>query len=314
MSHRGIRLFNSMALIRCTECGHEVSDKAMQCPNCGCPIHKIKEDANSIAEGEKVIVVSEESANNNFDDETFPIEEAAQYYDEEPKSNRGVIIAFSVAVTMVIVGAVFMYHNGILDRFGFGKSVSDSISDTVKVDYAKLYFNMKDSLRNDSLMKDSIAKAKDEYKKNIFKEYKRILYNNKRFDYEDIPCRYFLHDITNDKVPELWIVSGSSTVDTQLLVYTYKNGIKKLYEDCGDNSTFHKGNGYILQCRGRQGNAYWLKFFHDGKKVQVECIFAEELTNEDFNNGKCYTEPKEQEVEMYDYSNLEPLKDALGIE
>ena len=40
----------------------------------------------------------------------------------------------------------------------------------------------------------------------------------------------------------------------------------------------------------------------------------EELTNEDFNNGKCYTEPKEQEVEMYDYSNLEPLKDALGIE
>ena len=109
-------------------------------------------------------------------------------------------------------------------------------------------------------------------------------------------------------------MSGSSTVDTQLLVYTYKNGIKKLYEDCGDNSTFHKGNGYILQCRGRQGNAYWLKFFHDGKKVQVECIFAEELTNEDFNNGKCYTEPKEQEVEMYDYSNLEPLKDALGIE
>ena len=96
-----------MALIRCTECGHEVSDKAMQCPNCGCPIHKIKEDANSIAEGEKVIVVSEESANNNFDDETFPIEEAAQYYDEEPKSNRGVIIAFSVAVTMVIVGAGF---------------------------------------------------------------------------------------------------------------------------------------------------------------------------------------------------------------
>ena len=27
-----------MALIKCKECGHEVSDKASRCPNCGCPI------------------------------------------------------------------------------------------------------------------------------------------------------------------------------------------------------------------------------------------------------------------------------------
>ncbi|MBO5628258.1 MAG: zinc ribbon domain-containing protein, partial [Aeriscardovia sp.] len=27
-----------MALIKCKECGHEVSDKASACPNCGCPI------------------------------------------------------------------------------------------------------------------------------------------------------------------------------------------------------------------------------------------------------------------------------------
>ena len=30
-----------MALIKCKECGHEVSDKASACPNCGCPIEKI---------------------------------------------------------------------------------------------------------------------------------------------------------------------------------------------------------------------------------------------------------------------------------
>ena len=30
-----------MALIKCIECGHEVSDKASACPNCGCPIKKI---------------------------------------------------------------------------------------------------------------------------------------------------------------------------------------------------------------------------------------------------------------------------------
>lgn len=30
-----------MALIKCTECGHDVSDKAEMCPNCGCPVSHI---------------------------------------------------------------------------------------------------------------------------------------------------------------------------------------------------------------------------------------------------------------------------------
>lgn len=28
-----------MALIKCAECGKEVSDKAAACPNCGAPVH-----------------------------------------------------------------------------------------------------------------------------------------------------------------------------------------------------------------------------------------------------------------------------------
>ena len=31
-----------MALIKCPECGKEFSDKATACPNCGCPVEKIK--------------------------------------------------------------------------------------------------------------------------------------------------------------------------------------------------------------------------------------------------------------------------------
>ncbi len=27
-----------MALIKCTECGNEISEKAEQCPHCGCPL------------------------------------------------------------------------------------------------------------------------------------------------------------------------------------------------------------------------------------------------------------------------------------
>ena len=30
-----------MALIRCPECGKEISSKADKCPNCGCPVDDI---------------------------------------------------------------------------------------------------------------------------------------------------------------------------------------------------------------------------------------------------------------------------------
>ena len=33
-----------MALIKCTECGKEFSDRAAACPNCGCPTDIILED------------------------------------------------------------------------------------------------------------------------------------------------------------------------------------------------------------------------------------------------------------------------------
>lgn len=31
-----------MSLIKCSECGKDISDKAEQCPNCGVPLRKIK--------------------------------------------------------------------------------------------------------------------------------------------------------------------------------------------------------------------------------------------------------------------------------
>lgn len=36
-----------MALMKCPECGKEISDKAQSCPNCGYPIQEIKEESHS---------------------------------------------------------------------------------------------------------------------------------------------------------------------------------------------------------------------------------------------------------------------------
>tara|TARA_B100000579_G_scaffold173244_1_gene141217 strand:+ start:475 stop:777 length:303 start_codon:yes stop_codon:yes gene_type:complete len=46
-----------MSLIKCSECGKEISDKATTCPNCGCPTVAF-EKAKKIKEGNREQVVA----------------------------------------------------------------------------------------------------------------------------------------------------------------------------------------------------------------------------------------------------------------
>lgn len=69
-----------MALIKCTECGHEVSDKASMCPNCGCPIESLG------AAQEEVIY-------------------------EEPKKKEGWIWALIVALLCLIGGGGYYAYS-----------------------------------------------------------------------------------------------------------------------------------------------------------------------------------------------------------
>lgn len=48
-----------MALIKCSECGKEISDKAKACPNCGFPMAENKEP-------QEVEMVNYEKANTNM--------------------------------------------------------------------------------------------------------------------------------------------------------------------------------------------------------------------------------------------------------
>ena len=46
-----------MALIKCEECGKEISDRAVACPNCGCPVeHKkqiVKKTSHTNTDGKR---------------------------------------------------------------------------------------------------------------------------------------------------------------------------------------------------------------------------------------------------------------------
>ena len=81
-----------MALIKCKECGHEVSDRASACPNCGCPIESLG-----------------------------AAQEDVMY--EEPKKKKGWIWALIVALLCLVLGGGYYAYT----KFFIGGSNKDAI-------------------------------------------------------------------------------------------------------------------------------------------------------------------------------------------
>lgn len=46
-----------MALIKCSECGHDISEKALICTNCGCPIEVTKQNIEETKEKKKKRII-----------------------------------------------------------------------------------------------------------------------------------------------------------------------------------------------------------------------------------------------------------------
>ena len=84
-----------MALIKCPECGRQVSDRAIECPGCGYPIHdNIKESVSDETKGiEQNPVKSDNSGNskNDIDDRAGGVTDELEkpIANEEPYKNEG---------------------------------------------------------------------------------------------------------------------------------------------------------------------------------------------------------------------------------
>lgn len=76
-----------MALIKCSECGQMVSDKAVRCPKCGCPTK------------EKTVLHQEDAARN-----VMPV-----YDEEESHTNKWLYVVIALLLAAIAGGGYWWY-------------------------------------------------------------------------------------------------------------------------------------------------------------------------------------------------------------
>lgn len=131
-------------------------------------------------------------------------------------------------------------------------------------------------LKDDNQHKQLLKTIKDEYIKLLSANRKdHSAYSNEG---------YFLFDIDDNGIPEIWIKSGDCEANFELLVYTYDNGIKRLYNDDAGHSCFYKGYGCVLQIWRHMGYATWYQLTYNRSTITSTEIFEEDIngTNRDY--------------------------------
>lgn len=132
-------------------------------------------------------------------------------------------------------------------------------------------------------------------------------------------CEYFMYDITGDGIPEFWIKYGISEAGYQIRACAYDkdNRYKTIWEGSAGHTTFYEGNGYILRVYAHMGDAFWSKLSYNGNKIVESGTVFEENTEEIDDDGcisyREYTKPKEKYIDLYPFSNVEPMNRALGL-
>lgn len=91
-----------MALIKCQECGKEISDKAEACPNCGCPI---KINNSSEINDSETVKTSNADSNISMLEDSDNIESGSE---KKAMSKKNKIIISSI-VGLVVVGSIIAF-------------------------------------------------------------------------------------------------------------------------------------------------------------------------------------------------------------
>lgn len=213
-----------MALIKCIDCGKEVSDRAKVCPNCGCPIEC------SVVNTAKENVLMDNIENHDSEDSTIS-DETALSYEESSQSNNnesknkkkwfviGGIVAIIVIVIIIAVSISNKNSNNTYNDSSYNDSSYDDssyddytpsiqyISDrTVDYDetneYHRVFFGLQDTNNNYISAKSGTATIKIEntagesiYSKSVsFTESDFTTWTNKFWDSDRLLACIYIKD------------------------------------------------------------------------------------------------------------------------
>ncbi len=95
-----------MALIVCKECGKEISDKANECPNCGCPLEQ-KQNSNV----EDLKYSNQEQKNSN---------QICKSFCKLCLKEIGAMALFLLAIALYVVAAPLIIRDGVIAAIVFG--------------------------------------------------------------------------------------------------------------------------------------------------------------------------------------------------
>ena len=155
-----------MALIKCNNCGHVMSDRADFCPHCGCPKEYSAKEETSKAEDTSVneeasaintkTVSTTEKLNSN-DNEVTTIQDT----DEEDKPNKGLVALVIVLAVIAIGFGGYMFLGSGSQNTDFNLPSDTLISDSIPVDTVMSDTAAKVSTINDEVAADTIVSSND---------------------------------------------------------------------------------------------------------------------------------------------------------
>lgn len=207
-----------MGLIKCPECGKEISDMAQSCPNCGCPLKRMQQ--NDINRGVNFYGTWEQSQSKNT-----------------KKKSHGCLIAFLVMILVILF---------ILALVGVGagvvaKRAEDSFGDKVNVSDAS---ETDSEIRN---IEQNINEKTEEQNENVYvigetaslKDWSIVVTDFKIVDTINDNYGYFSPDSENGKYAQVFVTVTNNGKQSMTFLPSFglgdDVGTKLLY---GDNYEF----------------------------------------------------------------------------
>jgi len=263
----------------CPQCGASVDTKAQFCPNCGKNL-------------------SEPIAADN-------VEQSVEYGEEEESPIKKYLpyILGAIALIAICGGGWWYFNSSKAPQSNNEAAVAEAVeADSVAAEAVEEEFAA-DTLASDI---PPMEQALNAYEPILDKYIAKGESNNHYEEY------YFLHDVTGDGIPELWLhVDGGESYN--LLTFTYKDGqtkqISKIDVGHPSHHSFYSGSNYILIVYASMGASSWHKCEYNNGKIQDKEIFSETLSEEDENAE--YKEPSETAISPIEITNKQELHNIV---